>query len=68
MTNEQRKEFKRLEKKIEKLEEKKATLTEKFNDATLSAEDIKKYSNELGELQEELEMKELRWMELAELA
>jgi len=68
LTNEQRKEFKRLEKKIEKLEEKKATLTEKFNDASLSAEDIEKYSNELGELQEELEMKELRWMELAELA
>ena len=68
MTYEQRKEFKRLEKQIEKLEEKKATLTEKFNDPTLSTEDIEKYSNELGELQDELEEKELRWMELAELA
>ena len=68
LTYEQRKEFKRLEKQIEKLEEKKATLTEKFNDPTLSTEDIEKYSNELGELQDELEEKELRWMELAELA
>jgi len=65
---EQRKEFKRLEKQIEKLEEKKITLTDKFNDPSLSPEDIEKYSNELGELQEALELKELRWMELAEKA
>ncbi len=65
---EERKEFKRLEKQIEKLEEKKITLTEKFNDASLTPEDIGKYSNELGALQEELELKELRWMELAEKA
>ncbi len=65
---EQRKEFKRLEKQIEKLEEKKITLTDKFNDLSLTPEDIEKYSNELGALQEELELKELRWMELAEKA
>ena len=65
---EQRKEFKRLEKQIEKLEEKKITLTDKFNDPSLSPEDIEKYSNELGELQEALELKEMRWMELAEKA
>lgn len=65
---EQRKEFKRLEKQIEKMEEKKITLTDKFNDASLTPEDIEKYSNELGALQEELELKELRWMELAEKA
>ncbi len=68
LTYEQRKEFKRLEKQIEKLEEKKITLTDKFNDPSLSPEDIEKFSNELGALQEELEEKELRWMELAELA
>ena len=68
LTKEQRKEFKRLEKKIEKLEERKAVLTEKFNDTSLSPEDIEKYSIELGELNEELEEKEMRWMELAELA
>lgn len=65
---EQRKEFKRLEKQIEKLEEKKISLTDKFNDASLTPEDIEKYSNELGAVQEELELKELRWMELAEKA
>jgi len=68
LTHEQRKEFKRLERTIEKMEEKKIVLTEKFNDTSLTPEDIAKYSNELGALQEELEEKEMRWMELAELA
>ena len=68
LTYEQRKEFKRLEKNIEKMEEQKAKITEKFNDPTLTPEEIEKYSNELGALQEKLEEKEMRWMELAELA
>lgn len=68
LTNDQRKEFKRLEKKIEKLEERKTEVTAKFGDMSLSPEEIEKYSIELGELNEELEEKEMRWMELAELA
>lgn len=68
LSYEQRKEFKRLEKQIEKLEEKKNKVTEKFNDTSLSPADIEKYSLELGLLQEELEEKEMRWMELAELS
>ena len=68
LTNEQRKEFKRLEKQIEKLEEKKAAITEKFNDTSLSPAKIEQFSIELGQLSEELTEKELRWMELAELA
>jgi len=68
LSYEQRKEFKRLEKLIEKLEEKKNKLTEKFSDTSLKPEEIEKYSKELGGLQEELEEKEMRWMELAELS
>lgn len=68
LTREQQKEFKRLEKQIERLEEQKEKLTEKFNDTSISPEDIEKYSIELGELNEQLEEKEMRWMELAELA
>ena len=68
LSYEQRKEFKRLEKKIEQLEEKKSKLTEKFSDTSLNPAEIEKYSIELGVLQEELEEKELRWMELAELS
>ncbi len=68
MSYEQRKEFKRLEKTIEKLEEQKQTLIGRFNDTGLSPQDIEKLSIELGELNQALEEKEMRWMELAELS
>ena len=68
LTRDQRKEFKRLEKQIEKLESRKTELMAKFNDPGLVPEDIEKYSTELGTVNEELEEKELRWMELADLA
>lgn len=68
LSQEERKELKRLEKKILKLEEKKAELTEQFNDTSLSAEQITDLSKELSEVNDELETLELRWMELAEMA
>ncbi len=64
---EQRKELNRLEKEIMKLEEKKLKLSEKFNDTSLSADDITQLSIEIGEIQNKLEEKEMRWMELGEL-
>jgi ATP-binding cassette subfamily F protein uup len=68
LSQEERKELKRLEKKILKLEEKKAELTGQFNDTSLSAEQITDLSKELSEVNDELETLELRWMELAEMA
>ena len=68
MSREQRKEFKRLEREIEKLESRKAELIESFNNPDLKPEEIEKKSIELGELNQTLEEKELRWMELAELS
>lgn len=68
LSQEERKELKRLEKKILKLEEKKTELTEQFNDANLSPEQITELSKGLSALNEELEEMELRWMELAEMA
>ena len=68
LSRDQQKEFKRLEKQIEKLEEQKAAITEKFNDTSISPEDIEKYSKELGEVTVAIEEKEMRWMELANLA
>jgi ABC transport system ATP-binding/permease protein len=63
-----KKEFKRLERDIEQLEDKKAKLTHKFNDAaTMTPEQIKKLSDELSEVQNTLEIKEMRWLELSEL-
>jgi len=68
LSQEERKELKRVEKKILKLEEKKAELTEQFNDTSLSPEQITDLSKELSDVNDELEALELRWMELAEMA
>ena len=68
LTQEQKKEVKRLEKSINKLEEKKKMIGEKFNDTNLSPADIEKYGRELTELSSEIEEKELLWMELADQA
>lgn len=64
----QKKELKRLEKQIAELETRKAAVTAEFDQADLSAQKITDLSKTLGALQAELEEKEMRWMELAELA
>lgn len=66
ISQEERKEIKRLERQIAKLEEKKAKITEQFNDTTLSQEQITNLSKDLNEITEELEEKEMRWMELVD--
>ncbi|MFK8103178.1 MAG: ABC-F family ATP-binding cassette domain-containing protein, partial [Saprospiraceae bacterium] len=68
LTYQERKELGKLEKEIEKLELKKATIIEKFNDANLAPQEIEKLSIELGAIKDKIEEKELRWMELSELA
>ncbi|RMG83170.1 MAG: ABC transporter ATP-binding protein [Bacteroidetes bacterium] len=68
LTYEQRKEMNRLEKEISKLEEKKAALHQKFTNPDLSLDEIQELSRELKSLENLLEEKEGRWMELAELA
>jgi ATP-binding cassette subfamily F protein uup len=65
----ERKEFKRLEREIGQLEDRKKELTDRFNDVSkLSAKDIEKLSTELADVQNRLEIKELRWLELADWA
>lgn len=64
-TFEIKKEIKTLEKQIEKLEQKKAEITERFNNPDLSPDTITKYSNELQLVNEELTIKEEKWMELS---
>ncbi len=66
-TFEQRKDFARLEKEIKKLEDKRAEITVKFEDATLSPEKIMDLSKELETINSQLEEKEEKWMELADL-
>ncbi|WCL81003.1 ABC-F family ATP-binding cassette domain-containing protein [Saprospira sp. CCB-QB6] len=65
-SKEERKEIKKLERQIEKLEEKKQKLSEGFNDSSLSSEQIVELSKELNLIQEELDEKEMQWMELVE--
>ena len=64
----ERKEFKRLEKEIEKFEARKVEIEVKFNDAAnLKTDDITKLSKELEDIHNQLEIKELRWLELSEM-
>ena len=65
--HEERKELKKLEKQIEKLEKEKLKRSELFNDPNLSSDKIVELSKELKEIQDELEEKEMRWMELVEM-
>ncbi|WP_411895330.1 ABC-F family ATP-binding cassette domain-containing protein [Winogradskyella sp. A2] len=63
--NEQ-KEYKNLESKIRSLELDKMAMEVKFNNLELSQEEIKKLSEELQNIIDTIEEKELRWFELAE--
>lgn len=65
---EQRKELNRLEKEISRLEEQKEVIHLKFSASDITPEQIKELSQSLAEVKEKIEEKELRWMELAELA
>ena len=63
---EDRKELKKLEKQIQKLEEDKKKITEQFNDGSLASEKIVELSQTLKKIQAELEEKEMLWLELSE--
>ncbi|QLG46371.1 ABC-F family ATP-binding cassette domain-containing protein [Costertonia aggregata] len=65
LTYEEQKEYKKLEKDIQKLEDKKVELQHKFTDSTLSGEQIETLSKELGEVNEALETKTERWFDLS---
>jgi ATP-binding cassette subfamily F protein uup len=62
-----RKEFKKIEKQIQKLEEDKAKITEHFNNPDLNPDKIMELSKQLQSIQSELEDKEMRWLELSEM-
>lgn len=69
LSYEQRKELNRLEKSISKLEAKKEALHQQFNDTeNLSPDKIKELSIELEQIKEQIEEKEMLWMELADQA
>ncbi len=63
----ERKEMETLETDIAALEAEKATLENELCSGTLSVEDLTEKSKRLPILQEELDEKELRWLELSEI-
>ncbi|HMS68080.1 MAG TPA: ABC-F family ATP-binding cassette domain-containing protein [Saprospiraceae bacterium] len=63
---EQQKQIKALEKQIERLEQRKAEVTAKFEDMNLAPDMIGKLSSELATINAEIEEKEMKWMELVE--
>lgn len=66
LSNDERKEFSRLEKDIEKLEKEKSTITGLFDNPSLSLDEITELSGKLESVQILLENKEMRWLELSE--
>lgn len=67
LSQEERKEMNKLEKEIKRLEERKTEIMEQFNSSDLAVDQIEKLSKELNTLNENLEEKEMRWLELSEL-
>jgi len=68
LSHEERKELRRLEKEIAKLEQRRQEIHQRFADAGIDPGEIERLSIELGGLDKDIEEKEARWMELAELA
>jgi ATP-binding cassette subfamily F protein uup len=66
ISQEERKELKRLERQISKIEEQKVQITAQFNDTSLTPAQITELSKKLNQLGEDLEEKEMRWMELVD--
>ncbi|MDX5436222.1 MAG: ABC-F family ATP-binding cassette domain-containing protein [Pontibacter sp.] len=67
-TYNEKKEYERLEQEIEKLETRKAELIETMNAGTTTDhEQLTAWATELENINEQLEEKEFRWLELAEL-
>ncbi|MBC8768795.1 ABC-F family ATP-binding cassette domain-containing protein [Arenibacter sp. BSSL-BM3] len=61
----EQKEYKQLEKEIQKLESKKVEIQNKFTDSSLSGDDISKLSIQLKEITDAIEGKTERWFELS---
>lgn len=67
MTYKEKQEFAQLEKDLERLNEEKAQLEQGLSSGTMSIEEITAASKRLPLLNDELDEKELRWLELSEI-
>ena len=64
----EKREFEQLGKDIATLTEEKKTITEKLNSGSVPYEELEKLSHRVGEVDKELDEKEMRWLELSELS
>ena len=64
----EKREFEQLELDIESLESEKDTLTEKLNSGALDNQGLQETGERLGKVMDELDEKEMRWLELSERA
>ena len=64
----EKREFEQLEKDIPALEKEKAEITEKMSAGNITYEELDKLSKRITEVTQLLEEKEMRWLELSELA
>lgn len=62
----EQREFDGLEKEIDELEQRKEVIVRKMNSGTASHEDLQKWGREISEIDQQVEEKTDRWMELGE--
>ena len=67
MSFKEKREFEMLEKELPALEAEKLKITEKMSQGDLSFDEISKLSERMIAITQELEEKELRWLELSEM-
>jgi ABC transport system ATP-binding/permease protein len=63
----EKREFDQLGRDIEDLSKEKIAITEKLNSGSLAFTELEKLSNRITELSQQLDEKEMRWLELSEL-
>ena len=68
LTYKEQKEFEQIEKDLESLNEEKATLEDALSSGSLPFDKLQEASARIGQIIDEIDEKELRWLELSELA
>ena len=67
MTYKEKREYEQLTKELEQLENEQKTLQEALCSGQLSVEELTEKSKRLPEIKDEIDEKEMRWLELAEI-
>lgn len=63
----EKREFETLEKEMASLNKEKSNITEQLSTGNLAFDDLQKLSHRIGEINQELDLKEMRWLELSEI-